>query len=54
MSKHPRVSKLFQKDLVIQALKDSFIKLDPKAMIKNPVMFVVEIGRCFESRHIGS
>ncbi len=44
MSKHPRVSKLFQKDLVIQALKDSFIKLNPKAMIKNPVMFVVEIG----------
>ncbi len=44
MSKHPRVSKLFQKDLVLQALKDSFIKLNPKAMIKNPVMFVVEIG----------
>ena len=44
MSKHPRVSKLFQKDLVMQALKDSFIKLNPKAMIKNPVMFVVEIG----------
>ncbi|MEO8513402.1 MAG: potassium-transporting ATPase subunit KdpB [Ignavibacteria bacterium] len=44
MSKHPRVSKLFQKDLVIQALKDSFIKLNPKAMVKNPVMFVVEIG----------
>lgn len=44
MSKHPRVSKLFQKDLVLQALKDSFIKLIPKAMIKNPVMFVVEIG----------
>lgn len=44
MSKHPRVSKLFQKDLVIRALKDSFIKLNPKAMIKNPVMFVVEIG----------
>ncbi len=44
MSKHPRVSKLFQKDLVIQALNDSFVKLNPKAMIKNPVMFVVEIG----------
>lgn len=44
MSKHPRVSKLFQKELVIRALKDSFVKLNPKAMIKNPVMFVVEIG----------
>ncbi|HMT12869.1 MAG TPA: potassium-transporting ATPase subunit B, partial [Ignavibacteria bacterium] len=44
MSKHPRVSKLFQKDLVAKALKDSFKKLNPAAMIKNPVMFVVEIG----------
>ena len=44
MSKHPRVSKLFQKDLVAEALKDSFKKLNPAAMIKNPVMFVVEIG----------
>ena len=26
------------------AVKDSFIKLNPKSMIKNPVMFVVEVG----------
>lgn len=44
MSKHPRISKLFQKDLVITALKESFVKLNPKLMIKNPVMFVVELG----------
>ncbi len=44
MSKHQRVAKLFQKELVLTAFKDSFIKLNPKAMIKNPVMFVVEIG----------
>jgi K+-transporting ATPase ATPase B chain len=44
MSKHPRVANLFQKDLVMQALKDSFVKLNPKVMMKNPVMFVVEIG----------
>ncbi len=44
MSKHPRIAKLFQKDLVMQALKDSFVKLNPKVLIKNPVMFVVEIG----------
>lgn len=44
MSKHPRISKLFQKDLVITALKESFVKLNPKLMIKNPVMFVVEVG----------
>jgi potassium-transporting ATPase ATP-binding subunit len=30
--------------LLKAALKDSVIKLDPRAMVKNPVMFVVEIG----------
>ena len=32
------------KKIFINAIKDSFIKLNPKSMIKNPVMFVVEIG----------
>ncbi|HXD92560.1 MAG TPA: potassium-transporting ATPase subunit KdpB [Bacteroidia bacterium] len=35
---------LFQKDLVTGALKQAFIKLNPKTMVKNPVMFTVEIG----------
>lgn len=35
---------LFQKDLVQEALKQSFVKLNPTIMIKNPVMFTVEIG----------
>ena len=35
---------LFQKDLVNEALKQSFIKLDPRVMIKNPIMFLVEVG----------
>ncbi len=35
---------LFQKDLVSEALKQSIIKLNPKLMVKNPVMFLVEIG----------
>ena len=35
---------LFQKDLVNQALKQSFTKLNPKVMFRNPVMFTVEIG----------
>lgn len=34
------ISKAILKD----AIKDSFIKLNPKYMIKNPVMFIVEIG----------
>lgn len=44
MSKHLRASKLFQKELALQALKYSFVKLNPAGMIKNPVMFVVELG----------
>ncbi|RYD95801.1 MAG: K(+)-transporting ATPase subunit B [Sphingobacteriales bacterium] len=35
---------LFQGDLVKQALKQSFIKLHPGTLVKNPVMFTVEIG----------
>ena len=35
---------LFQKELVNEALKQSFIKLNPKIMFRNPVMFTVEIG----------
>jgi K+-transporting ATPase ATPase B chain len=35
--------RIWQAKLVIQALKDSVYKLDPRIMIKNPVMFVVEI-----------
>ncbi|TDB68918.1 potassium-transporting ATPase subunit KdpB [Arundinibacter roseus] len=37
-------SSLFQKDLVRQALRESFIKLNPKIIFRNPVMFTVEIG----------
>ncbi|OON70906.1 potassium-transporting ATPase subunit KdpB [Hymenobacter sp. CRA2] len=35
---------LFQPELVREALKQSFVKLDPRLMIKNPVMFTVELG----------
>ena len=35
---------LFRKDLFVQALKDSFIKLNPVLLIKNPVIFIVGIG----------
>jgi len=35
---------LFQKELVNEALKHSFVKLNPKIMFRNPVMFTVEIG----------
>lgn len=35
---------LFQKELIRQALKQSFIKLNPKLMYRNPIMFTVEAG----------
>ncbi|WP_300604740.1 potassium-transporting ATPase subunit KdpB [Niabella sp.] len=35
---------LFQKDQFLEALKDSFIKLSPSKMFRNPVMFLVWIG----------
>ena len=35
---------LFQKDQVKERLKQSFVKLNPKMMIKNPIMFTVEVS----------
>ena len=35
---------LFQGDQVKDAFKHSFIKLDPRILVRNPVMFTVEIG----------
>ncbi|MBC7661228.1 MAG: potassium-transporting ATPase subunit KdpB [Chitinophagaceae bacterium] len=35
---------LFDKSIVLPAMRDSFIKLSPMRMVKNPVMFVTEIG----------
>lgn len=36
--------KLLSGPILLSAVKDSFIKLNPVTLIKNPVMFVVEIG----------
>lgn len=35
---------LFQKELIATATKQAFIKLNPVTLIKNPVMFTVEVG----------
>lgn len=37
-------SKFITKDILKSSVINSFIKLNPKYMIKNPVMFVVEVG----------
>ncbi len=35
---------IFEPSIVRRAVKDSFVKLNPRIVAKNPVMFVVEIG----------
>ena len=35
---------LWNTEIMAQALMDSILKLDPRGMVKNPVMFVVEVG----------
>ena len=44
MTKRERETPLFQKELVKEALLQSFVKLNPRIMFRNPVMFTVEIG----------
>ena len=39
-----RKSGIFSREIVFAAIRDSFPKLDPRLQIKNPVMFIVEIG----------
>lgn len=44
MSKDKLNKRFITKEIFKAAVKDSFVKLNPKYMIKNPVMFIVEIG----------
>ena len=43
MSKN-RKQKMITPEIMRQAVVGAFTKLDPRYMMKNPVMFVVEIG----------
>ncbi len=38
-----------QKNLILPAIRDSFIKLNPKVQLKNPVMFVTQVGAILTS-----
>src|SRR5437763_14394187 len=42
--KGSRSRPLFDPPIVKRAITDSFVKLNPRTMMKNPVMFVVEVG----------
>src|SRR5499427_894803 len=44
MPTHVRARSLFDPSIMRRAIIDSFLKLDPRHQVKNPVMFVVEVG----------
>ena len=41
---HAKRRSMFDRKIVRRATVDALLKLSPKVMMKNPVMFVVEIG----------
>src|SRR6266404_2895509 len=44
ISKGVRARPLFDPEILGRAAKESFVKLNPRIVAKNPVMFVVEAG----------
>src|SRR5262245_31584340 len=44
ISKGIRTRPLFDPEILRRAAKESFVKLNPRVVAKNPVMFVVEVG----------
>jgi K+-transporting ATPase ATPase B chain len=44
ISKGARTRPLFDPEIVKSAVRQSFVKLNPRVVAKNPVMFVVEVG----------
>src|SRR5689334_13145989 len=44
ISKGARTRPLFDPEIVTRAARESFVKLNPRIVVKNPVMFVVEVG----------
>ena len=42
--KNMKSASLFQREQVIESLKQSFVKLNPRLMIKNPIMYTVEVA----------
>ena len=41
--KNNKAASLFPRELVIESLKQSFVKLNPKTRFRNPIMFIVEV-----------
>ena len=44
MSERARRISIWDPSIIRQAVIDSILKLDPRIQIRNPVMFIVEVG----------
>ena len=44
MSSNKSKRNLFDRAIIKQAVLDSFVKLNPRYLVKNPVMFMVAVG----------
>jgi K+-transporting ATPase ATPase B chain len=44
IERRPQSRSLFDRDILLRAVRDSFLKLDPRQQARNPVMFIVEVG----------
>ena len=44
LTTHKDTAQALRRQLYQRAIRDSFIKLDPRLLVRNPVMFVVEVG----------
>jgi K+-transporting ATPase ATPase B chain len=52
ISRGVRARPLFDPEIVKRATKESFIKLNPRMVAKNPVMFVVEVGAALTTVYV--
>src|SRR6202162_5501783 len=52
ISRGVRARPLFDPEIVKRATKESFIKLNPRMVAKNPVMFVVEVGAALTTIYV--
>jgi K+-transporting ATPase ATPase B chain len=44
LERRPKARSLFDRAILMRAIGDSFVKLDPRVQAKNPVMFIVLVG----------
>jgi potassium-transporting ATPase ATP-binding subunit len=52
-TKLARARPLFDREIVSRAIRQSFVKLNPATLLKNPVMFVVEVGAALTTVFVG-